>query len=174
MSERRARFEQQVLPHVDAAYNLARWLTRNDHDAEDVLQEALVRALRHFDGLRGDARPWLLAVVRNACFTWLQANRPADVGALDDAEHASDAPGPEALAARDVDRRRVNEAIAALPIHFREVLVLRELEELAYRDIARIAGVPIGTVMSRLARARGLLAEALRTPMPAPRLRLHK
>jgi RNA polymerase sigma-70 factor, ECF subfamily len=169
----RARFEQQVLPHVDAAYNLARWLTRNDHDAEDVLQDAMLRAYRYFDGLRGEPRPWLLAIVRNACWSWLQANRPAELAAIDDAPEA-DAPGPEALAARELDRRALNEAIAALPVPFREALVLRELEYLSYKEIARIAGVPIGTVMSRLARARRLLAEALKPAAAAPRLRLHK
>ncbi len=170
----RARFEQQVLPHLDAAFNLARWLTRNDHDAEDVVQEALLRAYRFFDGLRGAPRPWLLAIVRNACFSWLQANRPAELRAIDGLEQESDAPGPEALAARDVDRRRLNEAIAALPVQFREVLVLRELEDLAYKDIARIAEIPIGTVMSRLSRARRQLAEALRIIAAPPRLRVHK
>jgi len=170
----RARFEQQVLPHLDAAFNLARWLTRNDHDAEDVVQEALLRAYRFFDGLRGAPRPWLLAIVRNACFSWLQANRPAELHAIDGPEQESDAPGPEALAARDVDRRRLNEAIAALPVQFREVLVLRELEDLAYKDIARIAEIPIGTVMSRLSRARRQLAEALRIIAAPPRLRVHK
>ena len=170
----RARFEQQVLPHLDAAFNLARWLTRNDHDAEDVVQEAMLRAYRFFDALRGEARPWLLAIVRNACFSWLQANRPAELQAIDRMEQESDAPGPEALAARDLDRRRLNEAIAALPVQFREVLVLRELEDLAYKDIARIAEIPIGTVMSRLARARRLLAESLRIIAAPPRLRVHK
>ncbi len=170
----RARFEQQVLPHLDAAFNLARWLTRNDHDAEDVVQEALLRAYRFFDGLRGAPRPWLLAIVRNACFSWLQANRPAELRAIDGLEQESDAPGPEALAARDVDRRRLNEAIAALPVQFREVLVLRELEDLAYKEIARIAEIPIGTVMSRLSRARRQLAAALRIIAAPPRLRVHK
>jgi RNA polymerase sigma-70 factor (ECF subfamily) len=168
----RARFEQAVLPHLDAAYNLARWLTRNDHDAKDVLQDAMLRAFRHFGSLRGEPRPWLLAVVRNACFTWLQANRPADVEPLADVADES-LPGPEAAFARSVDRRLLNEAIAALPVQFREVLVLRELEDLAYRDIARIAGIPIGTVMSRLARARRQLAESLRV-VAAPRMRVHK
>jgi len=174
LTDRRARFEQQVLPHLDAAFNLARWLTRNDHDAEDVVQEAMLRAYRFFDALRGEARPWLLAIVRNACFSWLQANRPAELQAIDRMEQESDAPGPEALAARDLDRRRVNEAIAALPVQFREVLVLRELEDLAYKDIARIAEIPIGTVMSRLARARRLLAESLRIIAAPPRLRVQK
>jgi RNA polymerase sigma-70 factor (ECF subfamily) len=167
-------FEKEVLPHVDAAYNLARWLTRNDHDADDVLQDAMLRAYRFFGSLRGDARPWLLAIVRNACWSWLQANRPAELAVLDDTDKESDMPGPEALAAREIDRRALNEAIAALPVHFREALVLRELEDLSYKDIARIAGVPIGTVMSRLARARRLLAESMKPAAPAPRLRLHK
>ncbi len=162
------------MPHLDAAFNLARWLTRNDHDAEDVVQEAMLRAYRFFDALRGEARPWLLAIVRNACFSWLQANRPVELQAIDRMEQESDAPGPEALAARDLDRRRVNEAIAALPVQFREVLVLRELEDLAYKDIARIAEIPIGTVMSRLARARRLLVESLRIIAAPPRLRVHK
>ena len=168
----RARYEALVLPHLDAAYNLARWLTRNDHDAQDVLQEAMLRAFRHFDGLRGEARPWLLAIVRNACWSWLRANRPAEVPGPDD-DIASDAPGPEALAAREFDRRALNEAIAALPLAFREAVVLRELEDLPYKEIARIAGIPIGTVMSRIARARRLLAQALQ-PTALPRLRVHK
>ena len=151
----RARFEQVVLPHVDAAYNLARWLTKNDHDADDVLQDAMLRAYRFFDQLRGDARPWLLAIVRNACWSWLQANRPAELTV--DEEAQSDAPGPEALALRELERRALNEAIAALAVPYREALVLRELEDLSYKEIARVADIPVGTVMSRLARARALL-----------------
>jgi len=170
----RRRFEQVVLPHVDAAYNLARWLTRNDHDADDVLQDAMLRAYRFFDTLRGAPRPWLLAIVRNACFSWLRTNRPADIESLDERMPEDETPGPEILAARGVDRRRLNEAIAALPVQFREALVLRELEDFSYKDIARIAGIPIGTVMSRLARARRLLAEALKPAAAAPRLRVHK
>ena len=170
----RGRFEQQVLPHIDAAYNLARWLTRNDHDAEDVVQEAMLRAYRFFGGLRGAPRPWLLAIVRNACFTWLRNNRPAELTAPDEREQESDSPGPEAVVATELNRQRVNDAIAALPVTFREVLVLRELEDLSYRDIARIAEVPIGTVMSRLARGRRLLAESLRAASAPPRLRIHK
>src|SRR5215471_982539 len=165
-SGRKRRFEQLVLPHLNAAYNLARWLTRNDDDAQDVVQEAVLRAYRFFDGLRGEAKPWLLAIVRNACFTWLQANRPADTVAFNDSIAeilpANDL-GPEDQAARNCDRKMLNAAIATLPPHFREVLILRELEDLSYKDIARIADVPIGTVMSRLARARRLLAESLRT-----------
>jgi RNA polymerase sigma-70 factor (ECF subfamily) len=165
LSERKRRFEQLVLPHLDAAYNLARWITRNDHDAQDVVQEAVLRAYRFFDGLRGEARPWLLAIVRNSCFSWLQINRPADMAGFDDRVvelNAIDEDSPEVLALRKLDRRMLNEAIAALQAQFREVLVLRELEDLSYREIARITDVPIGTVMSRLSRARRLLAESLR------------
>ena len=177
MTDRR-RFEQQVLPHIDAAFNLARWLTRNDHDAEDVVQDAMLRAYRYFEGLRGEARPWLLAIVRNACFSWMQRNRPAELAAGPDAEaaEAASAPadGPEALLARELDRRMLNKAIAALPFPFREALILRELEDLSYREIARIANVPIGTVMSRLARARRLLAESVRVITLASRLQTEK
>ncbi len=164
LSEPKRRFEQWVLPHFDAAYNLARWLTRNDHDAQDVVQEAVLRAYRFFDGLRGEAKPWLLSIVRNTFLTWLQINRPADTVGFDDGLIElipTDEDGPEIQAARNLDRKMLNEAIAALPVQFREVLILRELEDLSYKDIARIADVPIGTVMSRLARARRLLAESL-------------
>src|SRR5205809_1080760 len=162
LSERKRRFEQRVLPHLDAAYNLARWLTRNDHDAEDVVQEAVLRAYRFFDGLRGEARPWLLAIVRNSCFSWLQVNRPAELAGFDDrAPEPIDETSPETLAVRQCDRRMLNEALAALSAQLREALILRELEDLSYKDIARITDVPVGTVMSRLARGRRLLAESL-------------
>ena len=169
--ERHERFTAAVVPHLGAAYNLARWLVRDGHDAQDVVQDAMLRALRHFDGFRGgDPRPWLLAIVRNAAFAWLGARRPADIeidGAEVDAAlaaHRLDQPpsDPESLAIARAERREIDAAIAALPIAFREAIVLRELEELPYRDIARITDVPIGTVMSRLSRARHLLAGALR------------
>lgn len=161
-----------MLPHLDAAYNLARWLTRNDADAADVVQEAVVRALVYFDGYRGEnGKAWLLTIVRNSCFRWIERNRPALVvpfsreveAAVDAAAVASanEAPAdPEALASRKQEGTLLSELIADLPPVFREALVLRELEELSYRDIAEILGVPIGTVMSRLARARALLKEA--------------
>lgn len=174
--ENRQRFERLALPHLGAAYNLARWLTHNDHDAQDVVQDAFVRALRYIGSLRGDdARSWLLQVVRNTCFSWLEKNRPAELLRFDerddndDAIHDIAAPAadePQAVAARQAERAQINQAIAALPIAYREVLVLRELEDLSYSDIARIADIPIGTVMSRIHRGRGLLRAALsrRTP----------
>jgi len=165
------RFERLVLPHLDAAWNLARWLARDEHDAQDVVQEAMLRALRYVGGLRGEnARPWLLAIVRHTFFGWLRDNRPAGVRSLeawgeDEAllpePPAPEADEPHAILARRDDGARLNRALAALPVHYREALVLRELEDLPYRDIAEITSVPIGTVMSRLARARGLLRAAL-------------
>jgi len=168
VGERDRRFEQAVLPHLDSAYNLARWLTGNDQDAKDVVQDACLRAHRSIGSLRGvDGRPWLLAIVRNACFTWLRVNRPVEVtGSVDDPGREDltfvheATPGPEVLALERLDRKVLNEAIAALPAPFREALILRELEELSYKEIARVTGAPIGTVMSRLARARRLLAES--------------
>jgi RNA polymerase sigma-70 factor, ECF subfamily len=167
MDDRGRRFEQLVVPHLGAAFNLARWLTRNDHDAQDIVQDASLRALRFLGGLRGeDARPWLLGIVRNATWSWLQANRPSELTPRDeDGEPQVPAPSsdePESSAIRRADARLLNEAIAALPAPFREVIVLRELEDLAYREIAHIADIPIGTVMSRLARARRLLSQSVK------------
>ena len=171
--ENRRRFESLAMPHLDAAYNLARWLTHNDHDAQDVVQEALLRALRYIGSFRGDsARAWLLQIVRHTCYSWLRENRPAERILFDDADDAwQNVPAPamdepQAVAMRNADRVQINQAIAALPIVFREVLVLRELEDFSYNDIARIADIPLGTVMSRLARARGLMRQAL---MPGAR-----
>ena len=175
--ENRRRFEQVAMPHLDAAYNLARWLTHNDHDAQDVVQEALLRAMRYIDGFRGEsARPWLLQIVRNTCFSWLRENRPLEKVVLDDADDAwldlaaPTADEPPSVAIRKADRQQINEAIAGLPVVYREVLVLRELEDLSYGEIARIAEIPIGTVMSRLSRARGLMRAAL-VPATRPVLR---
>lgn len=171
------RFELLAMPHIDAAYNLARWLTHNDHDAQDVVQEALVRAMRYINGLRGDgARAWLLQIVRHTCYSWLKENRPVEKVVLDDFDDALQdiaAPStdePPAIAMRKADKEQINAAIASLPVPYREVLVLRELEDLSYADIARIAEIPVGTVMSRLSRARGLMRIAL-TPVTRPQLR---
>jgi RNA polymerase sigma-70 factor (ECF subfamily) len=166
---RRSRFESVVLPHLDAAYALARWLTRNDADAADVVQEAVLRAFRYFDTYRGgDARSWILRVVRRTCYSWLERNRPADVLTFDDDEVLDDgivgvpiaAGNTEALLQNRSDLRRLDVLIETLPAPLREVIVLRELHELGYREIAEITGVPIGTVMSRLHRARSALRRA--------------
>lgn len=156
------RFKALVLPHLDAAYNLARWLTRNAHDAEDVVQDACVRALKYFGSLEGgDGRGWFLKIVRNAFYDWVGRNRPAEI--VHDENEAVDAAvdhaavDPEQAAVRNSELRALSEAVAALPLQYREVLVLREIEELSYKEIAQVADIPIGTVMSRLARARGLL-----------------
>jgi RNA polymerase sigma-70 factor (ECF subfamily) len=158
-------FEAIVLPQMGAAYNLARWLTRNDHDAEDVVQEAYLRAFRFFDGFRGgDVRAWLLTIVRNTYYTWLSSNRLRDLSTPfeDEAwELESDAPNPELNAIQTSERDRLEQAIEELPAEFREVLVLRELEEMSYKEISDISGIPIGTVMSRLARARRRLQRCL-------------
>ena len=158
------RFEPAVLPHLGAAYNLARWLTGNDHDAEDVVQEAYLRACRFFGGFHGtDARPWLLRIVRNTCFTWLARNRPSEPPARFDEELHGEGvtAAPEALLVREEDRHRLGEALEALPAEYREVIVLRELEGLSYREIAGVTGTPLGTVMSRLARGRERLGRWL-------------
>lgn len=163
------RFERIVMPHLAAGYNLARWLTRNDHDAEDVVQEAYLRAVRSFDRYRGgDPRSWVLTIVRNTCYTWLRQNRAgetafgADVGNDSVAEIPGDpAAEPEVQFLRGVDRQLLREALEALPAEFREALVLRELEGFSYKEIADIADVPLGTVMSRLARARRQLQQSL-------------
>ena len=166
--ENRRRFVLLAMPHAGAAYNLARWLTKNDQDAQDVVQEAMMRALRYMGKFHGDnARAWLLQIVRHACFSWLKENRPAERTFVDDSDDSlENVPGPaddepHTMALRKAERLEINQAIAALPVAYREVLVLRELEDLSYNDIARIADIPLGTVMSRLARARGLMRTAL-------------
>ena len=160
-----ATFEEAVLPHLDAAYNLAHWLTRNDTDAEDVVQEAYLRAFRFFGGFHGaDGRSWLLAIVRNTCYTWMQHNRSPELSvSLDDELHEVESKelNPEALLMQRSDTLMVRQALEELPLEFREVLVLRELEEMSYRDIASITDLPLGTVMSRLARGRKRLELAL-------------
>jgi RNA polymerase sigma-70 factor, ECF subfamily len=138
-------FDQVVLPHLDAAYNLARWLTRNGHDAEDVVQEAFMRALRFFKGFHGgNARAWLLAIVRNASYDWLRRNRASEVSApFDEEVHGATDPSPNAedLLIEQADRLRLRDALETLPLAWREVLVLRELEGLSYKEIADVADI---------------------------------
>jgi len=174
-SSRRARFEREVLPHLDAAYNLARWLLRNDQDAEDVTQDSMLRAYRFFDGFRGaNAKAWLLTIVRNASYSWLARKRlnisvvGADVSPRHDDPDPIDAAAteetPESLLAVKVELAALQDGLDQLPVEYREVLVLRELEELSYKEISAAIDVPLGTVMSRLSRARSLLAQALGAP----------
>jgi RNA polymerase sigma-70 factor (ECF subfamily) len=159
------RFEAEVLPCLDAAYSLARWLVRDEHVAEDVVQDAYLRAFRYFATFRGgDARPWLLGIVRNCCYSWFSEQKRsrefetdvegADAPSLDGQDRPQT---PETLLVQKVERAQVTAAIARLPLVFREVLVLREIEELSYEDVARVLDIPKGTVMSRLSRARRLL-----------------
>ena len=163
MIDRRQRFEALALPHLDAAYNLARWLSRSPSDADDIVQDAMLRAFRAFDGFRGDSvRPWLLTIVRNCWRT--RAGDEHRRGHMplpeDDGQPLTDdAPDPEAQTLRNNEARRLHAAIATLPEDFREVLILREMEDMSYREIAVATGAPIGTVMSRLARARALLKD---------------
>jgi RNA polymerase sigma-70 factor (ECF subfamily) len=163
--ERTKLFEQTVLPHLDAAYNLARWLARNDSDAQDVAQEACLRAFKFFGDFRGESpRAWLLTIVRNTFYTWLRKNRAPEITfALDDeALEVEDLSVNLALAnSRIGDAETVRRAIAELPVEFREIVVLREMEGLSYKEISAVADIPIGTVMSRLARARRQLHKQL-------------
>jgi RNA polymerase sigma-70 factor (ECF subfamily) len=164
MDDRRGRFEAQVLPHLDAAYRYARWLSRSTNDADDVLQEATLRAYKGFENLRGsDAKAWLLTIVRNCHLTTLSQRQrhtlvplPEDHDELG-VELVASTPGPEAVAMERDEQRTLQRLLAALPEEHREVLVLREVEDLDYREIATITSLPIGTVMSRLARARASL-----------------
>jgi RNA polymerase sigma-70 factor, ECF subfamily len=159
------RFERAVLPHLPAAYNMACWLTRNDHDAEDVVQEAYVRAFRFFDGFHGgDGRAWLLAIVRHTCYTWLQHNRGHELmTGFDEEIHSLDgeAANRETILLYRTNQLLLRQALEELPVEYREVIILRELEGLSYKEIAAIADLPVGTVMSRLARARKRLQQTL-------------
>jgi RNA polymerase sigma-70 factor (ECF subfamily) len=167
-------FEDTVLPHLDAAFNYARWLTRNDADAEDVVQDACVRAMRFFSSLRDDdARPWLFAIVRNTWYSRV-SRRPGTQGApLVTAQHesADEALDPEERLLQQHTVAVVRTALEQLPVDFREVLVLREFEGLSYKEIAAVVGVPIGTVMSRLARGRERLMAVLKLTVPMEILR---
>ena len=157
-SPRLTEFERQVLPHLDAAYNLARFLMRNDQNAEDVVQEAALRAFRFFDSFRGEnSRAWFLSIVRNTAFTALKRNRmDEETVAFDEELHGGQIPALDAGIALDraQDRQKVRAAIEQLPPEYREAITLRELEGMSYKEIADVAGVPLGTIMSRLARAR--------------------
>lgn len=149
---------------MDDAYTLARYLLRDEHDAQDVVQDAVLRALRYFDGYRdGDARAWLLAIVRNCCLTWQRRKSGKTIIPLTDTAPIADGRETDALAIQRSEREVLQKAVEALPTEFREVIVLREIEDLSYKQISEVVGVPVGTVMSRLARARKRLATALGT-----------
>jgi RNA polymerase sigma factor (sigma-70 family) len=156
-------FEKTMLPHLDSAYNLARWLTRNDPDAQDVVQEAYVRGLRYFDGFTGgDGKAWLLTIVRNTFLTW-RGQQKSNSLVFDEHLHSPNArpSNPEEATIRSSSLRALRECIDALPLEYRETLVMRELEELSYQNIADVASLPIGTVMSRLSRARKRLEDCM-------------
>lgn len=168
----RQRFEEAVLPYVDDALSLARWLTGNVTDAEDVVQEACIRAFRGLSSSRNtNPRAWLLAIVRNTAFTWIAKNRPKSIVMTDDEaaleqevqEMAGASTSPETILIEKADAEQLHAAIALLPLAYREVLVLREIEELSYQEIAKVLTIPIGTVMSRLARARSMLIQRIGT-----------
>ena len=159
----RIRFEQLVLPHLDSAANLARWILRNRADCDDVVQEATLRAYRFFGNFHGgDARAWLLQIVRNTCYSWLQKNRPTELMTeFDEEVHQRPSASPETMATQADERQRLMAALESLSPRLREVLVLRELEGCSYKEIGEITGIPIGTVMSTLSRARERLRQTL-------------
>ena len=153
------------MPHLDAAFNLARWLTRNEHDAQDVVQDAFLRAFKFFEGFHGgNSRSWLLSIVRNTTYTWLQKNRRPELATVFDEEKhdiEDTSSNPEVLLLKNADRQEIMKAVEELPVEFREAMILRELEGMSYREIADMTDVPVGTVMSRLARARKRLQQSL-------------
>ncbi len=163
--KRHSAFEMAILPHLDAAHNLARWLTRNDQDAEDIVQEACVRALKYFAGYHGgDAKAWLLAIVRNTCYTHLRRHKSHEFTLPFDDELlslVSNEHNPETLFLKSIEMAEVRFVLDALPVEFREMIVLREMEGLSYKEIAEVTQIPVGTVMSRLARARRRLQTCL-------------
>ncbi|TMQ30818.1 MAG: sigma-70 family RNA polymerase sigma factor [Planctomycetota bacterium] len=162
---RQTRYEQMLLPHLDAAYNLARWLTHDEHDAEDLVQEAYLRALKFFSSFHGDnGKVWLLTIVRNTCYSWLRRNRPDKLAeSFDETVHsaADDLANPQRVLLQEEENQLFRDALQELPMEYREVLVLRELEGLTYREIAAVSGIALGTVMSRLARGRERLRQCL-------------
>jgi RNA polymerase sigma-70 factor (ECF subfamily) len=163
-ARKRALFEETVIPHLNAAYNLARWLTRNGDDAEDLVQEAYLRAFRSFDTFQGhESRAWLLAVVRNTCFGWLRKKGEQPIAEFDEQVHSAalQSPDAESVLLNQAALGSLQDCLEALPLEFREAIVLRELEELSYKEISDIARVPVGTVMSRIARGRKRLQQCL-------------
>jgi len=160
-----ARFEAVILPHLDAAYNMARWMTRNTSDAEDVAQEAMLRAFRFFDSFRGEnGRVWLMTIVRNTCLTWIRRQLPQQNSAEFDERLHTDlesALTPESEFLRQATSEQVRRAIEQLPPEFREVILMRELEQLSYKEIAAVTQSPLGTVMSRISRARAMLRQSI-------------
>jgi RNA polymerase sigma factor (sigma-70 family) len=166
MDERRKRFEAQVMPHLDSAFRFARWLTREADDAQDLLQDAILRAFRGFDGLRGaNVKPWLFTIVRNCHATAVKRQRPGTSISLPEEDESEGpvladlSPGPELLAIQADEQRSMDRVLQQLPDQYREILILREVEDMDYREIAQVIGTPIGTVMSRLARARAALRQ---------------
>lgn len=163
------RFEQVILPHLNSAYNFARWLIHDADEAQDVVQEACLRALEHFPGFRGESgRAWLITIVRNTCYDRLRRKQRQSAEEFDEHVHTPDTNqfDPELLFTRSQNSDALADALQQLPREFREVLVLRELEGLTYKEISAVLGIPPGTVMSRLARARGRLQEYLLAPAP--------
>jgi RNA polymerase sigma factor (sigma-70 family) len=154
--DQRSRFEEATLRHLDAAYNLARWLTRDASDAEDVVQESYLRAYKFFDRFRGgDSRSWILKIVRNTCYTWLEKNRPSEIaGELDEEQHEAESGNPETLLVENADREMLKRLLEEIPAEFREVIVMRDIQGLSYKEISAVTDLPLGTVMSRLARGR--------------------
>jgi RNA polymerase sigma factor (sigma-70 family) len=165
MDERRGRFEAQVMPHLDAAYRFARWLCRSSQDADDLVQDAVLRAFRGFDTLRGtNVKAWLLTIVRNCHSTSLKQRQRGQLVPIPEEDEVdggpalvADGPGPESLAIASDQQRSLDQIMRTLPDEYREILILREIEDMDYREIAQVISVPIGTVMSRLARARAAL-----------------
>jgi RNA polymerase sigma-70 factor, ECF subfamily len=169
VGESTSQFEQLLMPHLDAAYNLARWLVRNDQDAEDLVQDSCLRAFKSLDGYRGgDARAWLLAIVRNTCYSWLQRHNKLVETTTEFNEEAHSQEDISSTVEQEllqrVERQKLEDALEAMPSEFREAMVLREIEELSYKEIADVTGVPMGTVMSRLSRGRRWLRERLLQP----------
>ena len=166
-------FDDVILPHLDAAYRLARWLMRNEHDAEDVVQEASLRALRYFRTFSGgDGRAWFLRIVRNTCSGWRGRRLEAFTDPFDEEQHRSARPAfdPEALLLQTDDASLIARAMGSLPVRFHRLLVLRELQGLSYRELAHEMAIPMGTVMSRLSRAREALRGALDSELKPSRI----